>query len=532
MSLDVDAAAAADLDSAPQAPERPPRLTPLGYLRYSWRQLTSMRTALLLLFLVALAAVPGSLLPQHNANPLRVRDFFVAHPKLAPFLDSRAVRGFDVYSSWWFSAAYLLLFVSLAGCVIPRAFKHYTTSRARPPAAPRHLSRLPEAQTWSTRQSTDEAASAMRDLLKAKRFRVDVVSEPDGAVTVRAEKGFLREAGNLLFHLALLALLAGVAIGSMYGYKGTVLVIEGQSFVNVDGNYDDFIPGHRWNPASLQPFQLTLDKFTAQYYGSGDKAGTAKRFDAQLTWSPKPGARQRHYDLQVNHPLVMGQTKVYLIGDGYAPAFTVRDDKGNVVFDGPVPFLPQDSELTSEGVVKAQGEPRDIGLEGLFTPTTFIQNKVAISTFPEALNPAVSLVAYRGQLAVSRGTPESVYRLDTSTMTKADRFILAPGQSHTIAGGKASVTFKGYQMWANLQVTHDPGKRVVLVAAACMVVGLLLSLRVRRRRVWVRARDEDEGRTVVEVGGLAKSDETAFHDEFAGLAARGRDRTAADETEV
>ena len=61
-----------------------------------------------------------------------------------------------------------------------------------------------------------------------------------------------------------------------------------------------------------------------------------------------------------------------------------------------------------------------------------------------------------------------------------------------------------------------------------MVLGLCLSLFVRRRRVWVRALPAgdgtDGGRTVVEVAGLARSGPEAFAEEFEGLATRLRER--------
>lgn len=78
-------------------------------IRNGWRQLTSMRTALVLLFLLALAAIPGSVLPQRSVSIEQVGRYFAAHPELAPVLDR--LGGFDVYGSPWFSAIYLLLFV-------------------------------------------------------------------------------------------------------------------------------------------------------------------------------------------------------------------------------------------------------------------------------------------------------------------------------------------------------------------------------------------------------------------------------------
>ena len=78
------------------------------------------------------------------------------------------------------------------------------------------------------------------------------------------------------------------------------------------------------------------------------------------------------------------------------------------------------------------------------------------------------------------GTPLSlaeVGRLSTRTMSVGDVWEL-PG------GG--SIAFTGYEEWATFQMTRDPGKLLALVAAIGMVGGLLLSLRVRRRRLWVR----------------------------------------------
>src|SRR5512144_1788045 len=143
------------LEAPPEPPRPPAQPSPLAPARYAWHQLTSMRMALLLLFLLALAAVPGSLLPQRGVNPLQVAEFFRRHPTLAPLLDRFSL--FDVFAAPWFAAIYLLLVVSLAGCALPRTVQHVTTLRARPPAPPRHLSRLPAYERWET--DADPAAA-------------------------------------------------------------------------------------------------------------------------------------------------------------------------------------------------------------------------------------------------------------------------------------------------------------------------------------------------------------------------------------
>src|SRR5690606_39099948 len=98
---------------APQRADGPsndimqPKLGFVGTLRFIWRQLTSMRTALLLLLLLAIAAVPGSLVPQRSSDPNGVIQYFTDNPGLAPILDN--IQMFDVYGSVWFSSIYLLL---------------------------------------------------------------------------------------------------------------------------------------------------------------------------------------------------------------------------------------------------------------------------------------------------------------------------------------------------------------------------------------------------------------------------------------
>ena len=119
----------------------------VGSARYLWRQLTSMRTALILLLLTGLAAIPGSLLPQRTNGPIPVQDYFKANPGLAKFLDQLWM--FDVYGSPWFSSIYILLFISLIGCVIPRVIEHSRSLFKEPPAAPSKLEKMEFFQEFS-----------------------------------------------------------------------------------------------------------------------------------------------------------------------------------------------------------------------------------------------------------------------------------------------------------------------------------------------------------------------------------------------
>jgi len=462
-----------------------------------------MRTALLLLLLLALAAVPGSLVPQSAVDPLAVASFVDRHPELAPWFDRLGM--FAVYSSPWFSAVYLLLMVSLVGCIIPRTAVYARALRARPPAAPRNFERLPASASYVTDLPVNEVLDRGRRVLRAQHYRVDV---DDGSV--RAQRGYLREAGNLLFHICLVVVLVGVAVGSLLGYRGGVIVAEGEGFSNTLSQYDEFSAGALFDVADLPGFTLRLDSFLAEFQTGGPQRGAPREFRASGTYTPEPGAAEQPFRIEVNHPLEIEGTSIFLVGQGYAPVITVRDGQGDIAFSGPVPFLPADPSYTSNGVVKVTGaQPEQLGFEGFFLPTAvFDADGAPVSAFPDAANPVLGLFAFHGDLGLDEGEPQSVYVLDRAELTQfveADgkplRLLLQPGARARLPDGMGSISFDDLRQFARLQISASPGKEVPLLAGVLAIAGLVMSLTIRPRRAWVRARRED-GRTVVEVARL------------------------------
>ncbi len=491
------------------------RLGRAGWLRWIWRQLTSMRTALILLFLLAVASVPGSVLPQEGIDPAAVTQYYQAHPALAPILNRLSL--FNVFAAPWFAAIYLLLFTSLAGCVLPRAFRLVGSARQKPPRAPTNLARLPASATYATGLTPDAALDSAAGLLARRRFRLH---RGDGWVS--AEKGYLREAGNLLFHIALLALLFSVGVGGIWGYKANRLLIVGQAFANTPTDLDVFHPGRLVSPTDLQPFSINLLSFRATYVTSGPQLYQPLTYDAGMRYQARPGSPAKFYMLTVNHPLVVDNVSIYLIGHGYAPIFKVTDGAGKVAWDGPVPFIPvQQMTLTSEGVVKVpDAQPYQLGFAGVFLPSAVDQNGQLQSAFPAPLSPRVSLVAFKGNLGMNSGQPQSVYTLDTKGLKQLPITPrpLSAGQTEKLPGGAGSITYLGYQQWVSLAITYDPGQLPALISGIVALAGLILSFLIRRRRVFVRAAAGPDGGTTVSLGGLARSDAAGgFENEFAEL---------------
>ena len=498
-------------------------------VRNTWRGLTSMRTALMLLFLLAVAALPGALLPQYPLNPQRVRTYRAQHPTLAPVLDRLGF--FDVFASPWFAAIYLLLFVSLIGCVLPRSLEYARQLRKAPVATPRNLGRLPHHARGDSDASPDEVIAAAQRRLRG--WRVAVRDELGGVRTIAAERGYLREAGNLIFHLALIGLLVSFAIGKLVGYQGQVIVLaNGSQFCNSGPlAYDSFTPGRSVDGTALTPFCVQVNGFTPTYLPTGE----AEDFRAALsyqgpddlatgTWHP--------YQLRVNDPLRMGGTRVYLIGNGYAPQFTVTfpdgQQRSSVVQWAPVDM----GTMLSEGTTKfdppgvtddATRRTRQLAITGLFAPTATFRGSLLSSAFPDLLDPAVAVDVLKGDLGNNSGRGQSIFSIDQSMvdsgrLKQVARSNLRPGEQLTLPD-RTIVRFDGVMRFVSLQVSYDPAQPWVLGFAVLVLGALGLSLTIKRRRFWVRAIPGGPAGTVVELGGLARTEAAGYGEEFDRIAA-------------
>lgn len=511
-----------------------PRLSAVGWLRWMWRQLTSMRTALLLLLALAVAAVPGSVFPQRSIDPARTADWIAQHETTGPWLDRLGF--FEVYASPWFAAIYLLLFLSLVGCVVPRSLAHWRAMRGVPPRTPARLERLPAFASASVAVSEQDALEAARKALRGRRMRV----HSHEAGTLSAEGGYVKELGNLAFHLALIGVIIGVAIGHLFGWKGDVILPEGQTFVNTPLRYDTPINAGPWvGDEALKPFSLRVDRFDADFESRVDgegQLGAPRDFTAHVTYSPEPGAPAERTTIKVNHPLETGSATAFLLGNGYAPRITVRDASGAVLYSGATVFLAQDNNYTSTGAIKVPAAaPKELGFAGIFMPTADVSETEGMrSIFPQAVQPALALTLFEGDLAPG-GRPQSVFVLDTQAMTQvtnADgtqplRIWLEPGQTVQLPGGRGSITFEEVTRWAGLSIRHDPGKWLTLASSLVALAGLIGSLIVHRRRIFVRVGPgADPATTLITVGGLAKDDDDRLAEVVADvLAATAGDRT-------
>ncbi|WP_231492667.1 cytochrome c biogenesis protein ResB [Glycomyces sp. NRRL B-16210] len=529
----------ATLASAPRNPA--PRKKPgparrlRSFARRWWHQLTSMRTALLLLLALALAAIPGSTFPQRSISSVDVAGYFERYPDLAPWLDR--LWAFDVYTSPWFSAIYLLLMISLAGCIVPRLRVHWKALRAKVPDAPRRMSILPYHRALDADAAANQGRA--RAVFKQRRWRTTVREAEDGTVTIAAEKGHLRETGNLLFHTSVILMLLGVAAGSLMSWYGNRILSEDKSYCNNLQQYDEYGLGAWVDETDLPRFCLTLNAFDAEFTDGGPTA-----YDADVTYETADGTGQ--YDLQVNHPLNLGGTNVFLIGHGYTAVVTFTDRYGQTQTLHQE-FLAMDAALNSEGAFKfpdanvdpetgTVDEDAEVAFDAILVPTFDDATGMLLGTRPEADNPVLALTAYTGDIGLGDGRPESVYAVNPDQIASGDLRqvndqveVIGLGDVFELPDG-STLSFDGVEQYAVLQVRHDPGGPVVLAAALLLLGGLLPALAVRRRRFWVRWNPDG----TVETAGLNRNDYDGLDeecDELTALIAPGYEPRQTEDTD-
>lgn len=520
------------------------------YARKAWNWLTSMRTALALLFLLAIAAIPGALLPQRSLNESNVIEYIENNGKLAEFYDK--IQLFDVFSSTWFTAIYVLLLISLVGCILPRSWEHYKAMRAPVVRAPRNLARLAHNGEGLVEKREEEVEKDARKLLKGWKI-TEYSAEEDraGVRSIAAEKGYTRELFNLIFHLGIVGMIVTAGLGRLFYYEGHVIVVtngeqnqQNSVFCNTaTANYDSFRAGANFDGTGLTTFCFEAHDFSADYLANGQ----AEMFRSNISYAVGDDIQNdpetwEDYELRVNHPLRIEGDRVYLQGHGFAPTFTVTWPNGETRTQT-VQWRPDDPTFfLSSGVVRFdppagmypdlyERRQNQLAIQGLFAPTAEWEgdnNELLTSSYPAMRDPAVAIDIYRGDNGLDTGIGQSLFSLDSTLMhsgvlQKIERVNLQIGDTVTLDDG-TTVSFDGASEFANYQISRDPTQNWVLVTTVISLVSLVGSLMIRRRRIWVRFYPQENGTTRVETGGLARTDRAGwggeyekFHRELLGL---------------
>lgn len=454
-----------------------------GWLRWGWRQLTSMRNAIIMLLLLVIALIPASILPQKRQDPLLAQQWIDDSGVWGKILD--ALGFFNLLTAPWFAAIYILLFISLVGCIVPRSIQLVKDLKAGPGKVPHRLTRYDSYQSVETDLGEEEALEMVRGNLRG--FRTVIRGN-----TLSAQKGYLREAGNLLFHMSLLGLLIVFGLSQAVSYRGQAIIVEGGTFANSVLSYDTFNRGILVSEDSLPPYRVTLDEMVPEFY----EDGAPSAFRATVTVSED--GEERSEVVRPNEPIVVGGANMYLSGNGYAPHIRITDADGNIALDEYVVLPDITQDYISTGVIKVPDVTSgpQLGFQATLFPTAQEMDGVIISVNPDALNPVLVTTTWTGDLGLDEGIPQNVYFLDTENMELVTEPVgktevgvlttLGVGQSAEIPGGHGTIEFVDLARFAAFDMRYDPTLGWMLFFAVLGLSSLAGSLLIPTRRVWVR----------------------------------------------
>ena len=190
-------------------------------------------------------------------------------------------------------------------------------------------------------------------MLKKRRFRAHAAGD-----AVAAEKGYLREAGNLVFHVALIVMLVAFAVGSCSSPRAANSSSRATVSPTPSPSTTTSSPApcsrRRTGAVQFQPRQV--HRYVRQERAAAGHPAHLRGRRHLVEGHRARGPQGRHRGQQA--PGVDG-TKVYLLVARLRPVVTIRDGKGKVVFKARVPLLPIDNNVTSTGVIKVMDGYRD-----------------------------------------------------------------------------------------------------------------------------------------------------------------------------
>ena len=474
-----------------------------------WRSLRSMRTALILLLLLAAGAVIGSLLPQIPNTPERVGRYLDDHGFWGPVFLRAGF--FDVYGSWWFVLVTALLFVSLTACLLPRT-RALARSIGQRPMQARELDGFRHVAEVRVDAEPEPAASRAERLLRRKRYRV-----AREGTSVAADKGVLRETGSLLFHWAFFLLLLGVIVGKGTGFTGRAVVTEGETFVDALPNYAGQIRTGRYFGGSFTGIGLELLDFEDRYRRNGqpiDFVSTVRFLDAE----GRPTGTTR---IRVNDPAQVGGLRFFQEGFGWSPVVETDLD-GRRLWSSPIELsrdpAPEGVPATAmpwSGAIKLTAPEPDVMVTLQLWPDyrAFAASQFTGRPVPMLVqfDPYIRYGVYVGEIVDP--SPSSV---DVTGLRRVGGGSLRAAETSTFdvpGAGRLDLSFTELRRYSVFLVSRDVGVMVVLAAGILVLVGLIPALFVSRRKVWIRAEAAPDG-TRVKIGGFALQRKDSFEEEF------------------
>ena len=431
--------------------------TPITVL---WDLLCSVKLSIFLLILLALTSILGTVFPQNAPAMEYIQMFGGGLYRFFNFLGL-----FDVYHSWWFRGILALLALNIFSCSssrFPRTWRRITRPQRELDAD--QLAALPYTRGLKRSLAAEEVAGKAHSVAR-EMFGNPLVSETPEAITLFAERGRTSRLGVYLTHLSILIILLGALIGSLFGFRGFVNILEGDSVDRI------FMRNPRGTAPRPLGFEVKCNDFRITYYDVNSKERLVKEYVSTLTFL-EGGREVMKKEVRVNHPLTFNGLRFYQSNYGSIPeiALTVVGESRGEDFS----FLAIEGEM--------------VGIPDSGASFQVLKYHPQIHNFGEGIAMAFRKPgAMPKRFMVLKATPKIV-----------------DGYTFTLKG----VTQRQY---TGLQVTRDPGVGVVWAGCILLVLGLIIAFFFSHQRIWVRI---SKRKRSILVSGTVNKNRTAFERKF------------------
>lgn len=427
-----------------------------------WDFFCSLKLTITILILLAVTSIIGTVI-QQNLSPQEYLQIY-GETKYRIF---QQLQFLDMYHSWWFLGLLGLFTINLIACSIKRLPRVWKTINEPVLVASdslyKSLSNFEEHLVKGV--SVKDVAARMTEVL-TEGFNKPVVTEDGDKIHLYAEKAAYARFGVYVTHLSIIIIFIGAIIGSIWGYKAFVNIVEGTSTNQI------------WPRGSNEhitlDFSVRCDEFSVTFYEGGG-GGRPKEFRSVLTVEEGGQTVVDRRPIIVNDPLSYKGITFYQASYGQA---------GDPVFDFAVKA--RDTGDTQNYTVR-QGQRVALPGGAFFMVSGFTPSY-------QSFGPAARLDYFP-----AGGQKQSFIILQTHPEFDLQR----RGEfSFALLGAKQ-------KYYTGLQVAKDPGVWVVWTGCFLMVIGCMVAFFLSHRRIWMTVMPVD-GKTGVKLGGSAHRNQPGF----------------------
>jgi cytochrome c biogenesis protein len=425
-----------------------------------WDLLRSVRLSIFLLILMALTSIVGTVIKQ-NASPKEyVEQFGIGLYRFLNFLGL-----FDMYHSWWFRGILALLAMNIFLCSSSR-FPRMWSKITRPKSEIGKIksATFPYAKQLKRSLSPDEVAEKASSITRGI-FGKPLLSETSEAIAISAERGRMSRLGVYITHLSVLIILLGALTGSVFGFKGFVNILEGETVDRIFTRQ-----GHGTTPKPLG-FEVKCDDFRITYYDTNVQEKLVKEYISTLSFL-EDGGEVMKKEVRVNHPLTFKGLRFYQSSYGDIPEITVTVESKN--------------QGENFSLVAHEGER-----VGIPESEVFFQ---ILKFHPQIHN-------------LGQGIAMAFFQ----PMAIPQKFWLLKERPKLVDGYRFTLKAVTQREYTGLQVMKDPGVWIVWLGCILMVWGLVVAFFFSHQRIWVLI---PRGKAPILVSGTTNKNRMAFERRF------------------